>query len=179
VLRPLFVVVICSAGGGCGGCKGEIEKIIQRIQGDKVKEAASKKPRVKGKLTNIQKIQMIQETINEQIRPALRAHGGNVELIDVDGNKVIGIEEKPENPKTDYAVIGIYMYDSRVFDIIKTLERSDRGELEITDVNNAYIKDGTMTCSVLDGWWIDAGSSPENLAKATQLVIKTGANNLT
>ncbi|MCP4274597.1 MAG: spore coat protein, partial [Gammaproteobacteria bacterium] len=98
---------------------------------------------------------------------------------ELDGEKVIGIEEKPEHPKTDCAVIGIYMYDSRVFDIISTLERSERGELEITDVNNAYIKNGTMTCSVLDGWWIDAGSSPENLAEATQLVIKTGANNLT
>ena len=98
---------------------------------------------------------------------------------ELDGEKVIGIEEKPEHPKTDCAVIGIYMYDSRVFDIISKLERSERGELEITDVNNAYIKDGTMTCSVLDGWWIDAGSSPENLAEATQLVIKTGANNLT
>ncbi len=97
---------------------------------------------------------------------------------ELDGEKVIGIEEKPEHPKTDCAVIGIYMYDSSVFDIISTLERSERGELEITDVNNAYIKNGTMTCSVLDGWWIDAGSSPENLAEATQLVIKTGANNL-
>lgn len=106
-------------------------------------------------------------------------HPSSFGVPELEGNKVIGIEEKPENPKTDYAVIGIYMYDSRVFDIIKTLERSDRGELEITDVNNAYIKDETMTCSVLDGWWIDAGSSPENLAKATQLVIKTGANNLT
>ncbi len=95
------------------------------------------------------------------------------------GNKVINIEEKPEKPKSKYAVIGVYMYDNRVFDIIKMLERSDRGELEITDVNNAYIKAGTMTCSALDGWWIDAGSSPENLAEATQLVMKTGANNLT
>ncbi len=98
---------------------------------------------------------------------------------ELEGDKVVGIEEKPKHPKTDYAVIGIYMYDSSVFDIISTLERSERGELEITDVNNAYIRQGTMTCSVLDGWWIDAGSSPENLAEATQLVIKTGANNLT
>ncbi len=98
---------------------------------------------------------------------------------ELNGNKVISVEEKPKKPKSQYAVIGIYMYDSRVFDIIKTLERSDRGELEITDVNNAYIKAGTMTCSVLDGWWIDAGSSPENLAEATKLVMKTGANNLT
>ncbi|HUV40335.1 MAG TPA: Fe-S cluster assembly protein NifU [Sedimentisphaerales bacterium] len=78
----------CKAGGGCGGCKGEIEKIIERFQGS----AADKRttlPRRKGRLTNIQKIQLIQQTINEQIRPALRAHGGNIELVDVEGNKVI------------------------------------------------------------------------------------------
>ena len=95
---------------------------------------------------------------------------------ELNGNKVISIEEKPEKPKSQYAVIGVYMYDNRVFDIIKKLDRSERGELEITDVNNAYIKAETMTCSVLDGWWIDAGSSPEHLAEATQMVIKTGAN---
>ncbi len=78
----------CKAGGGCGGCKGEIEKIIQRIQGEKAVQKAA--AREKGqKLTNIQKIQLIQETINEQIRPTLRADGGNIDLIDVDGNKVI------------------------------------------------------------------------------------------
>ena len=107
------------------------------------------------------------------------SHPENFGVPVLNGDKVIGIEEKPKKPKSQYAVTGIYMYDSRVFDIIKTLERSDRGELEITDVNNAYIKAGTMTCSELDGWWIDAGSSPENLAEATQLVMKTGANNLT
>ncbi len=79
----------CKAGGGCGGCAGEIEKIIEKIQGEKVKDAAAPKPRRGPKLTNIQKIQLIQQTINEQIRPALRAHGGNVELIDVEGSKVI------------------------------------------------------------------------------------------
>ncbi len=79
----------CKAGGGCGGCKGEIEKIIQRVQGEKTKELPAKAPARGRKLTNIQKIQLIQQTVNEQIRPALRAHGGNIELIDVDGNKVI------------------------------------------------------------------------------------------
>ena len=79
----------CKAGGGCGGCQGDIEKIIEKIQGDKIKDTAAAKPRRGPKLTNIQKIQLIQQTINEQIRPALRAHGGNVELIDVEGNKVI------------------------------------------------------------------------------------------
>lgn len=93
---------------------------------------------------------------------------------EIDGDRIISIEEKPKNPKSRYAVTGIYMYDNRVFDIIKTLIRSDRGELEITDVNNDYIRHGTMTYDILDGWWIDAGSSPDNLALATQLVIKTG-----
>jgi len=79
----------CKAGGGCGGCQGEIEKIIEKIQGDKVTEAPVTVARRAGKLTNIQKIQLIQQTINEQIRPALRAHGGNIELIDVEGNKVV------------------------------------------------------------------------------------------
>ena len=79
----------CKAGGGCGGCKGEIEKIIEKVQGDKAKTAAASAPPKAGKLTNIKKIQLIQQTINEQIRPALRAHGGNIELIDVEANKVI------------------------------------------------------------------------------------------
>jgi len=79
----------CKAGGGCGGCHGEIEKIIQKIQGDKVKGIAVSPAPKAGKITNIQKIQLIQQTINDQIRPALRLHGGNIELIDVDGNKVI------------------------------------------------------------------------------------------
>ncbi len=79
----------CKASGGCGGCQGEIEKIIEKIQGDKIKDTTAAKPRRGQKLTNIQRIQLIQQTINEQIRPALRAHGGNVELIDVEGNKVI------------------------------------------------------------------------------------------
>ncbi len=79
----------CKAGGGCGGCHGEIEKIIVRVQGDKVKEPPAPAPAKGKKLTNIQKIQLVQQTINEQIRPALRAHGGNIELIDVEGDKVI------------------------------------------------------------------------------------------
>jgi len=79
----------CKAGGGCGGCRGEIEKIIQSVQGDEVQEQLLPPSRKGKKLTTIQKIQLIQQTINEQVRPALRAHGGNVELIDVEGNKVI------------------------------------------------------------------------------------------
>jgi NifU-like protein len=79
----------CKAGGGCGGCQGEIEKIIERLQGEKAGQVTETSPRWAGRLTNIQKIQLIQQTINEQIRPALRAHGGNIELIDVEGDKVI------------------------------------------------------------------------------------------
>jgi len=79
----------CKAGGGCGGCQGEIEKMIEKIQPDEIKQAPLTVARRAGKLTNIQKIQLIQQTINEQIRPALRAHGGNIELIDVEGNKVV------------------------------------------------------------------------------------------
>ncbi|MBA7466031.1 Fe/S biogenesis protein NfuA [subsurface metagenome] len=79
----------CKAGGGCGGCQSEIEKMIEMIQPDEIKQAPVTVARRAGKLTNIQKIQLIQQTINEQIRPALRAHGGNIELIDVEGNKVV------------------------------------------------------------------------------------------
>jgi NifU-like protein len=78
----------CKAGGGCGGCKGEIEKIVEKMLGDKIEGAPVPVPRRGAKLTNIEKIQLIQQTINEQIRPALRADGGNIELIDVEGNKV-------------------------------------------------------------------------------------------
>ncbi len=79
----------CKAGGGCGGCQSEIEKMIEKFQPEEIKQAPAATARRAGKLTNIQKIQLIQQTINEQIRPALRAHGGNVELIDVEGNKVV------------------------------------------------------------------------------------------
>jgi len=79
----------CKAGGGCGGCRSEIEKIIEKIHPGGVKESPAVTPRRTGKLTNIGKIQLIQQTINEQIRPVLRTHGGNIELIDVDANKVI------------------------------------------------------------------------------------------
>ncbi|MFS8084392.1 MAG: sugar phosphate nucleotidyltransferase, partial [Acidobacteriota bacterium] len=86
------------------------------------------------------------------------------------------IEEKPLQPKSDYAVIGIYMYDARVFEIISTLKPSGRGELEITDVNNAYIERNEMTWDELEGWWSDAGTF-ESLLRASNLVAKTGANN--
>jgi len=96
-------------------------------------------------------------------------------VAEVEGDKVLRIVEKPKGPKSNLAVIGIYMYDARVFEIIKTLEPSDRGELEITDVNNWYIRDGSMTCEVLDGWWTDAGTF-ESLLRAANLVAEGGAN---
>jgi len=82
--------------------------------------------------------------------------------------KIISIEEKPKNPKSKYAVTGIYMYDSEVFEIIKTLKPSARGELEITDVNNTYLKNGLLTYDILKGWWTDAGT-PESLLRANEL----------
>ncbi len=94
----------------------------------------------------------------------------------LDGPRVVRIEEKPEVPKSDYAVIGIYMYDGDVYDIIRTLRPSGRGELEITDVNNAYIDRDEMTWDELDGWWTDAGTF-ESLLLASNLVAETGANN--
>ena len=93
----------------------------------------------------------------------------------LDGKRVLKIEEKPAEPKSPYAVTGIYFYDARVFEIIKTLKPSGRGELEITDVNNAYIEAGQLTWDVLDGWWTDAGTI-ESLLFANQLVAQTGAN---
>jgi len=95
----------------------------------------------------------------------------------LDGNRVVKIEEKPKQPLSPYAVTGIYFYDARVFDIIKSLKPSDRGELEITDVNNAYIEAGQLTWEVLDGWWTDAGTI-DSLLLANELVAQTGANRL-
>ncbi len=93
------------------------------------------------------------------------------------GDRIVQIEEKPKNPKSQYAVIGIYLFDQEVFEIIKTLKPSDRGELEITDVNNRYIEKGLMTWDILDGWWTDAGTF-ESLLRANQLVAQLGANKL-
>lgn len=95
---------------------------------------------------------------------------------ELDGNRVLRIEEKPLQPKSEFAVIGVYLYDARVFDIIGTLKPSGRGELEITDVNNAYIERGEMTWDELEGWWSDAGTF-ESLLNASNLVAQTGANN--
>ena len=84
---------------------------------------------------------------------------GEYGVAETRGNRIIKIVEKPKKPKSDLAVIGLYMYDNRVFDIIKTLKPSKRGELEITDVNNAYIREGLMSYSIIRGGWADAGES--------------------
>jgi len=131
--------------------------------------------------------------IEGNIRSAVRSYrhqGGGAKIIlkkvqdperfgvpELDGRSVVRIEEKPPLPKSDYAVIGIYMYDSGVYEIIRTLKPSGRGELEITDVNNAYIERGDMTWEELEGWWTDAGTF-ESLLHASNLVAETGANKL-
>ena len=98
-------------------------------------------------------------------------------VAEMKGDRVARIEEKPKEPKSRYAVIGIYLFDQEVFNAIKTLKPSDRGELEITDVNNLYIEKGLMTWDILEGWWTDAGTF-ESLLRANQLVAQTGANKL-
>ena len=132
---------------------------------------------------------IIEKNICQAVR-AYRHQGGGAKIIlkhvhdpqrfgvpELDGKRVVRIEEKPKEPKSDYAVIGVYMYDAEVFQIIKTLKPSARGELEITDVNNAYIARGEMTWDELDGWWTDAGTF-ESLLRASNLVAETGANKL-
>ena len=96
-------------------------------------------------------------------------------VAEIDGERIIGIEEKPAKPKSNYAVTGIYMYDETVFDKTKTLKPSARGELEITDVNNAYIQEGTMSFNYLEGWWTDAGTF-DSLLRAANLVNETKTN---
>lgn len=131
--------------------------------------------------------------IEGNIRSAIRAYrhqGGGAKIIlkkvpepsrfgvpELRGREVLRIEEKPASPKSEYAVIGIYMYDGEVYNIIRTLKPSGRGELEITDVNNAYIERGEMTWEELEGWWTDAGTF-ESLLRASNLVAETGANKL-
>ncbi len=93
-------------------------------------------------------------------------------VAEINGDRIVGIEEKPAHPKSNYAVTGIYMYDESVFDKTRTLKPSARGELEITDVNNAYIREGTMTFNYLQGWWTDAGTF-DSLLRAANLVQDT------
>jgi glucose-1-phosphate thymidylyltransferase len=92
-------------------------------------------------------------------------------VAEISDGRVLGIEEKPQKPKSDYAITGIYFYDASVFDIVRRLKPSGRGELEITDVNNDYIRKGQLEYDILDGWWTDAGTF-ESLNRASELVIK-------
>ncbi len=132
---------------------------------------------------------IIEGNIAEAAR-AYRHQGGGAKILlkkvhdpqrfgvpEIKGKNILSIEEKPQNPKSEFAVIGIYFYDSDVFNIIKTLKPSGRGELEITDVNNAYIERGEMTWDELGGWWTDAGTF-ESLLRASNLIAETGANKL-
>ena len=93
-------------------------------------------------------------------------------VAEIRGKQIAGIEEKPTEPKSNYAVTGIYLYDETVFEKTRTLKPSARGELEITDVNNAYIREGTMTFNFLEGWWTDAGTF-DSLLRAANLVHET------
>ena len=97
-------------------------------------------------------------------------------VAEIKNGKILSIEEKPKTPKSNYVVTGIYMYDERVFDIVKTLKPSGRGEMEITDVNNAYLKAGQLYYDVLNGWWTDCGL-PETLYRAATLARKNRTKN--
>jgi len=90
-------------------------------------------------------------------------------VAEIQGDKIAGIEEKPRSPKSNYAVTGVYLYDGTVFDKVRQLVPSRRGELEITDVNNLYVQEGSLTFAHLDGWWTDAGTF-ESLLRAQHLV---------
>jgi glucose-1-phosphate thymidylyltransferase len=94
-------------------------------------------------------------------------------VAEITGDRIVGIEEKPKQPKSSFAVTGIYMYDDRVFDIVESLRPSKRGELEITDVNNAYVARGELGFDVLAGWWTDAGTF-DSLARANELLSAGG-----
>ncbi len=96
-------------------------------------------------------------------------------VAEVEGGKILRIVEKPKQPKSNLAVTGIYFYDNTVFEICKTLRPSNRGELEITDVNNTYIERGNLTFEQLQGWWRDDGTF-DSLRRATNLVAESGAN---
>jgi len=103
------------------------------------------------------------------LKPVTDAHRFGVADVDEKSGCVLGIEEKPKQPKSNFAVTGLYIYDNRVFDIINTLKPSGRGELEITDVNNKYLSMGELSYSLLDGYWSDAGTF-ESLYRASELV---------
>lgn len=133
---------------------------------------------------------IVQDNVGEHVRDFINQPGGakiflkevpdpeRFGVAEIKDNKIVSIEEKPQNPKSNYAVCGLYMYDNEVFDIARNMRPSDRGELEITDVNNEYIKRNSMTYSILKGWWTDAGTF-QSLYRASCLVAKdSGENNI-
>jgi glucose-1-phosphate thymidylyltransferase len=104
-------------------------------------------------------------------------HAEQYGVVEMQDGKVLGIEEKPEHPKSNLAQTGVYMYDERVFDLARNQQPSDRGELEITDLNNVYVQEGSLECEVMDGYWIDAGTSYDELLAANNKVaelVKSG-----
>ena len=113
-----------------------------------------------------------QQTVGARILLKKVADAERFGVAEIVGNRIVNIEEKPKRPKSDLAVTGIYMYDATVFEKIKTLVPSGRGELEITDVNNGYVREGTMTFSYLEGWWTDAGTF-DSLLRAGNLVAQS------
>ena len=113
------------------------------------------------------------------LKPVPDAARFGVAEVDEDREQVLCIEEKPEAPKSDLAVAGLYLYDNGVFDVIKTLKPSGRGELEITDVNNEYIRQGAMGYSVLDGYWSDAGTFGSLLRAGVMVEAKSGCEGFT
>jgi glucose-1-phosphate thymidylyltransferase len=103
-------------------------------------------------------------------------HLRHLGVAELEGDRVLGIVEKPEEPKSEYAVTGVYFYDEAVWDVIPTLEPSGRGELEITDVNNWYVERGTMEYDVLEGFWGDAGESIDAYYEVNDFVRLNGVN---
>jgi len=97
-------------------------------------------------------------------------------IADIEGKRIVRITEKPKSPRSNLAVIGVYMYGPDVFDVLPRLKPSARGELEITDVNNHYVAAGSMTYDIVDGWWADAGESVDSWVEAIRLVADGGAN---
>ena len=142
------------------------EKIVV-ILGDNI-TTASIKPHVDSFRNMNKGAKVLLKKVNDPSRFGIAA---------LDERQIIEIQEKPQNPKSDYAVIGYYMYDSKVFDIIRKIEISSRGEYEITDVNNEYIKLGELTYGILDGEWTDAGTF-KSLDYANKLFLKNEKNTL-
>jgi glucose-1-phosphate thymidylyltransferase len=95
-------------------------------------------------------------------------------VVTLDGGRIVAVTEKPSDPPSDLVVTGCYMYDARVFDVVRGLEPSARGELEITDVNNAYVRTGDLTHDVLRGWWTDAGTPPSKLKASILVALEKG-----